>query len=302
MANIKEFNKVQSAMIERGLTKEQVTKEVSFAVQLINKSKQLQNATTESKQLAVLNVAQCGLTLNPVMKMAYLVPRWSPNGTMCCLEPSYQGLVKLLTDTGSVETIQCQLVYSNDEFQMNPGEFQNPVTHVVNPFSTNRGEIIGVYAVAILPSGTKQADAMAVKEVNDIRETSESWKAYKAGKIKSCIWVEHYGEMTRKTMLRRIVKYLPKSDKFERVADAISLDESDYQASDAAKQYAYSLLENSTIVERLEIATFESAIDSASPDELSDLILNLQSRQRDNGRYSAKEINDKVQQIASDGS
>jgi len=37
MANIKEFNKVQSAMIERGLTKEQVTKEVSFAVQLINK-------------------------------------------------------------------------------------------------------------------------------------------------------------------------------------------------------------------------------------------------------------------------
>lgn len=300
MSNLttKEFAKVSEMMAQRGLTKDQVAKEISFAVQIINRSTQLQNATMESKQAAVLNVAQCGLTLNPVMKLAYLVPRWSKEGTQAYLEPSYQGLVKLLTDTGSVETIQSQLVYSGDEFQVNSGDFQNPITHISNPFSATRGDIIGVYALAVLKSGNKQAETMSIDEVYKIRDTSESWKAYEAKKIKSCVWSDHEGEMIRKTVLRRIVKYLPKTDQWDKVANAIQLDESDYQASTAAKDYAHELLENSTIVERLEWATFENSIDSATPSQLSVIIEQLQERQKDNGRYSMTEINKKVQQIA----
>ena len=299
MSNLttKEFNKVSELMAQRGLSKEQVSKEISFAVQIINKSKQLQEATMESKQSAVLNVAQCGLTLNPVMKLAYLVPRWSREGTQCCLEPSYQGLVKLLTDTGSIETIQAQLVYAQDTFELNAGDFNNPITHTSNPFSSNRGDVVGVYALAVLKSGIKQAETMSIDEVYKIRETSESWKAYQAKKIKSCVWSDHEGEMIRKTVVRRIVKYLPKSEQFEKVANVIKLDESDYQASDSAKDYAYNLLENSTIVERLEYASFESSIENATPDEISDIIAQLQERQRDSSRMSMTDINKKVKHI-----
>lgn len=295
---IKTFDKVGKAMSERGLSKEQVAKELSFAVQIIGKSKQLQSATIESKQQAVLNIAQCGLTLNPVMKLAYLVPRWSREGVQCCLEPSYQGLVKLLTDSGSVDAIQSQLVYSNDTFELNAGDFKNPITHRPDPFSGNRGEIVGVYALAVLPSGVQQAETMSLKDIEEIRESSESWKAYSAKKIKSCVWVDHFGEMARKTVLRRIAKYLPKSEKFKNVAQAIALDEKDYSASESHKQYAYSLLENSTIVERIEYAAFESSIEHGTSSDLQELISELQERQKDNGRYSAKEINEKVEQTA----
>ena len=281
-------------MEEVGLNRETVLKEVSFAIQIINKSKQLQAATPESKQAAVLNIAQVGLTLNPVMKLAYLVPRWSPQGTQCCLEPSYQGLVKLLTDTGSIQAVNAQLVYENDEFVIESSDFTNPITHRPKPFG-DRGKIVGVYAIAALTTGQLQTETMSVEQLYEIRERSESYKAHKAGKIKSCVWTTDEGEMMRKTVVRRIVKYLPKSESFEKVAQAISLDEQDYKASPASITYAESLLESSTIVERLERASFEQAIESASQEELSVIIEQLQELQPDNGRLGMREINERVQ-------
>ena len=49
--------------------------ELSFALQHINRNNQLKKATAASNIMAVLNVAQTGLSLNPMLKYAYLVPR-----------------------------------------------------------------------------------------------------------------------------------------------------------------------------------------------------------------------------------
>ncbi|MCH7559411.1 MAG: recombinase RecT, partial [Planctomycetes bacterium] len=96
--------------------------EVSFAVQLINSSKQLKKCTQESALKAVVNVAQSGLTLNPIMRLAYLVPRTVRVGANyevhACLDPSYQGLMKLVTDTGSVKSIMAQIVYEGDQIDI----------------------------------------------------------------------------------------------------------------------------------------------------------------------------------------
>jgi hypothetical protein len=82
------------------------------------------------------------------------------------------------------------------------------------------------------------------------------------------------------------------------VAKAIHLDETDYKPSANQIDYAYNLLENSTVVERMEMANYELRIENATSDELSDIITELQDRQRDNGIMGMKEINKKVQQIA----
>ena len=288
---------IKKKMSAVGLDEETVAKECSFALQAIGKSKQLQGATIQSKQSAIINIAQTGLTLNPVMKLAYLVPRWIRDGVQCCLEPSYQGLVKLLTDSGSIETINAQLVYENDFFETNSADFDNPIIHKPDPFN-ERGNIIGVYAIAMLKSGTKQAETMSVAQLHEIREMSESYKAFKAGKMSSCVWIDHEGEMMRKTVVRRIVKYLPKTQQFERVAKAIDLDEGDYKASESHKQVAYNMLENSDVVERMEIASFENKIEFGSPKDVNEVIENLKDRQKDNGRYGASEINEMVEQIA----
>jgi recombination protein RecT len=108
------FQQIEKKMQDAGFDVERVKREISFAVQLINKSAQLQKCSKESLMQAVLNVANVGLTLNPASKEAYLIPRWSSltNSNEACLEASYIGLVKLLTDTGSVKSMVCQLVYS----------------------------------------------------------------------------------------------------------------------------------------------------------------------------------------------
>lgn len=72
----------------------------------------MNGATTTSKLQAVFNVALTGLTLNPTLKLAYLVPRYNnaSRELEVHLEPSYQGLVKLVTDTGSAKSVSSQVV------------------------------------------------------------------------------------------------------------------------------------------------------------------------------------------------
>jgi recombination protein RecT len=232
------------------LTNEETfNKEASFALQIINKSEQLQKCTKESLISAVLNIANTGLTLNPVMKLAYIVPRYVRGvGMEACLEPSYQGLVKLLTDTGSVTSITANIVYENDEFSYELGTAQS-VRHVQK--LGNKGKVVGAYAVATLHNGVKMVEVMDIEELNAIRDTSESYKAFVDGKIKACVWNTYPTEMYRKTTLRRIVKYLPKTERWDKMQEAISLDESDFKVSDSQLGYIDSLLHTAIIAPEL---------------------------------------------------
>lgn len=294
-------NKVLSPMVKAGMDETKVMKEISFALQIYNSSKGLQKCSAESMIGSILNVANIGLTLNPVYKLSYLIPYWNSttNQMECKLEASYQGLLKLLTDAGSVKALTVHVVYDGDEFQVDFADFNNPVKHKSNPFLKDRTDWIGVYALALLPNGVKQVEAMSRDDIYKIRERSESYKAYVDKKVKSCVWVTDELEMARKTVVRRIVKYLPKSEDYEKVANAISLDEHDYKASERQKQFAYRLLENSSLVDRKQIADVESDIETGDSRDVSLVIEFLMDNQIDNGRLSKTEINQKVKEIAS---
>lgn len=216
-------------------------KEMSFALQAINKSALLAKCSLESKQQSLLNVANTGLTLNPTLNFAYLVPRWDNirKEYVCTLMPSYQGLIKLLTDSGSVTSCLANIVREGDNFEYEIGT-QSKIVH--KPKLGNKGSIIGVYAVATLFDGSKQIEVLDESQINSVREMSESYKAYKDGKIKSCVWVDHYEEMARKTAIKRLSKYLPKTERWSKVANAIEQDNQDY-IMDAFSSKAEYLLE-----------------------------------------------------------
>lgn len=201
-------------------------KEISFAMQIISKNNYLATATQKSILESVLNIAQIGLTLNPAMKMAYLVPRRAGGQVVCCLEPSYQGLCKLVTDTGSVKNIYAHPVYENDQFSHTLGT-NVQLSH--KPTISNKGKMIAVYAVAILTEGT-QIELMDIEEVNKIRDRSEGYKSFKSGKASSAIWETDYSEMARKTVVKRLTKYLPKTEQWDKVQGAIDLMDQDYKA------------------------------------------------------------------------
>lgn len=176
-------------------------KEASFAIQCLTKNSFLQGiaiGNPDSLKYAVLNVASIGLSLNPVHKMAYLVPR----NKEVCLDISYIGLIKLATDTGSVKLVKAELVHKKDKFKYK-GLGKEPL-HEFNPFE-DRGEFVGAYCVAITNDNNYIVEMMTAVQINGIKARSE------AAKRNSGPWVTDFEEMARKTVVKRAAKYWPKT-------------------------------------------------------------------------------------------
>ena len=292
-------NKVTEMLLPRikeiGVNEIDFNKEVSYALQHVSKNKTLSQADGNSVLSSIINVLQVGLSLNPVLKLGYLVPRWDSlsRTNVCAFEPSYQGLIKLATDSGSVVSVASHLVYENDVFEVNYGTNEN-IKH--NPTFKNKGEVIAVYAVATLENGNKMIEVMDISEVNEIKERSDSYKAFKEGKIKSCVWSTDKGEMSRKTVIRRLFKYIPKTEKFNKLAEAIKLDENDYSATPEQLDYIEQLLETSTISVEKNFA-IGTELDTYSQSQAQSCIKYLKNNQlspMDRGNMSAKELSQAI--------
>jgi len=275
---LKTFDPVREPMLSLGFSKEKFEKEARFALQIWNdpKNEYLRKSTKDTLLKSLVNIAQTGLTLNPVSKEAFLIPRYSSYAKCveCHLEPSYIGLVKLITDTGSVSSIQTNLVHEKDEFDMLLGS-EVKIAH--RPATKARGDIIGVYSVAQLTSGEKQIEYMTIDEVNEIRDISEGYKAFKDGKAKSSIWETWYSEMVRKTCLKRITKYLPRSNS-EHLDTAIELTNRDFLPSDRQVHYAINLIRASTLIEPTK-EQLERELSTCNVFQLSNMINHLQEHQ-----------------------
>lgn len=201
-------------------------KECSFAIQHVQKNPLLEQCDTKTIIKSVLNLAQVGLTLNPVAKEAFLIPRYDKNKKIleCVLDPSYIGLLRLLTDSGAVTKIESQIIWEGDYVEVNMSGERKIETHTPYFLTKNeKGKMKGVYSIAKLHDGSYHCEIMSKADVEDIRERSDSYKAYISKKVKSCIWVTDPGEMSRKTVIKRHYKYLPKSGNSEKIENAIAL-------------------------------------------------------------------------------
>lgn len=186
-------------------------KEAGFAMQLLEANSFLMSTASQSKDSlrnALTNVAAIGLSLNPATKLAYLVPR----GKRVCLDISYIGLVKLATDSGSILWVQAQIVRKEDSFTMN-GPGKEP-THSFNPFSADRGDIVGAYCVAKTKDNEYLTEVMSIDELLDIRDRTEAYKAYAAKKTQTCPWISDMTEMMKKTVIKRGSKLWTKTNRF----------------------------------------------------------------------------------------
>lgn len=187
-------------------------REAGFAIQILSNNDYALTVALNNRQSvidAVTNVSAIGISLNPAKKQAYLVPR----DKKICLDLSYIGLLDLAIASGSIMWGQAELVKEKDDFRLNG--FDRPPTHERAPFAKNRGEIIGVYVVAKTHDGDYLTCTMTTDEVDDIRNRSSAWKAW-LEKKKSCPWVTDYGEMSKKTVIKRAYKTWPKTDRLDK--------------------------------------------------------------------------------------
>ena len=194
-------------------------REAGFALQILTSSDYAMKiavtpAGRQSVVNAITNLGAIGLSLNPAKKAAYLVPR---DGKIC-LDVSYRGLIDLAIDTGSIVWAQAHVVYDNEHFQILG--YDKPPEHRRDPFSKQKGEIIGAYVVAKTSDGDYLTEAMSVAEMNEIRDRSTAWKAWLKDQ-KKCPWVTDPGEMYRKTVVKRASKYWPRGEKTARLDQAV---------------------------------------------------------------------------------
>ena len=171
---------------------------------------------------AIRNVAAIGLSLNPAKKQAYLIPRNVKVGgqyvSKVFFEPSYMGMCDLATGIGTIEWIQARVVYSIDTFVDNgPGLLP---THKYDAFAktSDRGQFVGVYCVAKTKGGDFLTTTMNAEQILVVRDKSESYKKYKSG-----IWVDHFEEQAKKTVVRNAFKMWPKGEHMERLEQAVHM-------------------------------------------------------------------------------
>jgi recombination protein RecT len=116
--------------------------------------------------------------------------------------PMIAGILRKIRQSGEVSRVSAQVVYENDEFVWHLG-FDEDVTHNPPALDKPRGKPIGAYATAVLKDGSRLLEVMSLEEIEKVRAVS---RAKGNGP-----WVQWWGEMARKTVMRRLSKRLPMS-------------------------------------------------------------------------------------------
>jgi recombination protein RecT len=158
----------------------------------VARNDKLRKCSYDSLEAAALDCARLGMWPGPEGHM-YLVPY----GRTCTPIVGYKGLIALMKRAGGVTRVEARLIHDADEFAMMLGTDPR-IDHL--PAKGDRGPVIGAYAVAWFVDGSVQFEHMSADEIESIRARS---KAANSGP-----WVTDTGEMYRKTVVRRLAKYV----------------------------------------------------------------------------------------------
>lgn len=167
----------------------------------------LLQCTQDSLFLALLNCAASGL--EPDGRRAHLIPyKNNKKGIYeCQLIFDYKGLAELAMHSGLVSNIHAELVCDKDEFEEDRGQV---LKHKINRREP-RGEPYAAYCLVRMKDGTEKAEVMSRFEIEDIRDRSQGYIAFQKGYTKTNPWVTDEGEMWKKTVARRVFKWIPLS-------------------------------------------------------------------------------------------
>lgn len=205
---------------------------IRVALTAMQRNPALFKCTGASVLGCLIQSAQLGLDLDPVVGHAYMVPyenskrlegQWV-KVKEAQLQIGYQGLMELARRSGTIGDIHATAVYEGDHFEYETGT-TTTIRHV--PFemarrkgltqATERGKLIAVYTVVkTKDDAEKSVHVMWRDEIDAIRKRS---RAANDGP-----WVTDYDAMAKKTVIRQHCKWLPKSVE---LATAVTLSELD---------------------------------------------------------------------------
>lgn len=170
----------------------------------------IQKCTPMSILGSVMKACEFGLEPGGAFKHAYLVPYedHKKGVSICTLQVSYLGFLELARRGEDFKAGDARLVYDCDAFDLHydprPVFWHKPAFEDGSPVRL-------VYAYAILSSGEMAFEVMTTNQIEEVRRVS------KCGNV----WEKHWGEMARKTPLKRLLK---KQKLSAQLAEAIEYD------------------------------------------------------------------------------
>jgi recombination protein RecT len=164
---------------------------------------------------AIMQCASLGLEPGGALGHAYLIPFENRKKGITEVQfiVGYRGMIDLARRSGQIISIEARTVHQADKFRA-PFGLEPRLEHEPAWDVDDRGPMRLVYAIAKLHGGGVQFDVMSRAEIEKVRAQS------KAGQ--SGPWVTHFDEMAKKTVVRRLFKFLPVSIE---IARAVGLDE-----------------------------------------------------------------------------
>lgn len=201
------------------------------------KNPALLDCTQHSLISSILTIGQLGLMPDDVLGECYLIPfnNTKKGVRECQIMIGYKGLCSLAMRSGQVKSVQARAVFAantvfengakGDLFEFEMG-LDEKLKHIPNGIK-DPNFITHFYAVVKFNNGGHVLNVMTRQEVEAIRNESANYKFSK--NQSDTIWFKYFEEMGCKTVLRRLMKYVPLSPEIQQ---AIGTDE----AGDYGKQ------------------------------------------------------------------
>ena len=178
-----------------------VDKFKAMVIAAVGGNPDLLKCTRASLWKACVQGAELGLSLNPTMGEADILPQRVGSEMTAQFRPRYKGLMNLARRSGEVTSIRAVLVYENDEFEVIEG-LRPDIIH--KPSRSERGTLSHAYCVWLLKGVAEpQFEVMDKQQVMRVKARSPS------GKNGNGPWKTDEEEMWRKTVVKRATKYMP---------------------------------------------------------------------------------------------
>jgi recombination protein RecT len=138
----------------------------------------------------VIEAAEIGLSIDG--KLCYVV-RYKNAWQM---QPDYKGLIAVAKRSGQIKDCYADVVCEMDKFQHGREDGRSHISHTY-ALGAKRGEVIGAYAVVILPDERCRYEVMDRTELDRIQAIAPAQRGP---------WATHPNEMRKKTVIRRLLK------------------------------------------------------------------------------------------------
>lgn len=198
----RQFKAIQS-LVPKHVTPERLCR---IGLNAVSRNPKLMECTPETIVGAIVNCASLGLEPN-LLGHAYIVPFWNNKTSKmeAQFQIGYKGALDLIRRTGQVSTISAHEVYEGDKFEYAYG-LEEKLIHI--PSGEDDGnKITHFYACYKLKDGGSGFLVMTKTQMDKHRDTFTKSKD-KQGNVFGP-WKDHYISMALKTVILKLIKYMP---------------------------------------------------------------------------------------------